>query len=71
MDQGQRTNSVAAKNWQEEWTGNKVLHKNLMKDPTQKVKGFKLPQQKWVILYQLRIGFGRCGYMMYRCTNEN
>jgi len=40
----------SAKKWQEEWLGNAALHKNLIKDPTQRVKGFELPRREWVIL---------------------
>jgi len=52
-----------ANKWQEEWLGNTTLHKNLIKDPTQRVKGLELPRREWVILNRLRTGHGRCGHM--------
>jgi len=55
-----------AKKWQEEWLGNTALHKNLLKDPTQRVKGFELPRREWVILNRLRTGHGRCAHMMFK-----
>ncbi|VVC35883.1 Hypothetical protein CINCED_3A017704 [Cinara cedri] len=56
----------SAKKWQEEWLDNTVLHTNLIKDPAQRVKGFELPRQEWVILNRLRIGHGRYGHMMFK-----
>jgi len=48
-------------------TGVAVLSKELIKNPTQRVKGFELPYQEWAILNQIRTGHG----MYKRKLNNN
>ncbi|CAI6350122.1 unnamed protein product [Macrosiphum euphorbiae] len=61
----------SAKKLREEWVGNTVLHKNLIRDPTQRVKGFKLSRQEFVVHKRLKAGLGRCGHMMYKWKLKN
>lgn len=70
-DQSQRTNSVAIL-----WCGNMagevarysgIIYKELIKDPTQRVKGFELSRQEWTNLNQIRIGHN----VGIWCTSEN
>lgn len=43
-----------------------IIYKELIKDPTQRVKGFELSHQEWTNLNRIRTGHEKCGYMMYK-----
>ena len=52
--------------WKVWWENASVFQKELVSDPTTKVKGMDLPRCTWVRLNRFRTGQGCCAFLLHR-----
>ena len=52
--------------WREDWNDTELHNKQLIGDPTQRVRGFDLPRRAWVQLNRTRTEHGCCNYLLWK-----